>query len=253
MIDLHSHILPGVDDGVRDAAEALELARGAVSEGVHTMAATPHVREDYPTSVERMEAGVQELRRILAAENVPLHIVCGGEIALERISTLGDDLERFTLAQTGRYLLIEFPDYGWPLALDATIQRLRARGITAVLGHPERNSEVRAAPQLLAEAVEQGALVQVTAGAVEGRFGRSQQRAAQRLFELGLAHVLASDAHGPSMRSGGIAAAAAAVGDANLARYLTVLAPAAIVAGEPVPAVPRRSGSRFRALLKRQY
>jgi protein-tyrosine phosphatase len=184
---------------------------------------------------------------------VPLRIVYGGEIALERVSTLGEDLDRFTLAQTGRYLLIEFPDFGWPLALDATIQRLRARGTTAVLGHPERNGEVRQAPHLLAEAVEQGALVQVTAGAIEGRFGRSQQRTARRLFELGLVHVLASDAHGPSVRAGGIAVAAAAVGDPELARYVTELVPAAIVAGEALPTVPRPSRSRFRAILKRQY
>lgn len=252
MIDLHCHILPGVDDGVRDDGEALALAREAVAEGVVTIAATPHVRDDYPTSPEQMERGVLELRALLAAEGVPVEIVCGGELALDRVQQLGAEVERFTLGQTGKYVLLEFPDYGWPLSLDAVVHGLRARGITPLLGHPERNSEVRERPELLEDTVREGALVQVTAGALEGRFGRSQQRAAQRLLALGLVDVLASDAHGPSVRAGGIAAAAALL-DAGAAEHLTVRAPAAILAGDPVPERPRPSAGRLRRLLKRQY
>ena len=179
VIDLHSHILPGVDDGVRTLDEAVALARAAAAEGVTTIAATPHVRHDYPTAVERMEAGVAEVRAALAAAGVPVEVVPGGELDLEFSATFSDDeLRRFSLGGSGRFILLEFPDAGWPLALNGRLAALRALGLAALLAHPERNAEVRARPGVLAAAVEHGALVQVTAGSLEGRMGRTAQAAA---------------------------------------------------------------------------
>ncbi len=248
VIDLHSHILPGVDDGVRTLDEAVALARAAAAEGVTTIAATPHVRHDYPTAVERMEAGVAEVRAALAAAGVPVEVVPGGELDLEFSATFSDDeLRRFSLGGGGRYVLLEFPDAGWPLALDGRLAALRALGLTALLAHPERNAEVRARPGVLAAAVEHGALVQVTAGSLEGRMGRTAQAAARRLLELGLVHVLATDAHHPELREFGFAGAVAALRDPGLARHLTEDAPAAILRGD-LPArapAPVRSRGRF--------
>jgi protein-tyrosine phosphatase len=113
-----------------------------------------------------------------------------------------------------------------------------------VLAHPERNRAVQADPGRLGEAVRLGALVQVTAASVDGRIGRSSQKAADRLLESGLAHVLASDAHTPEIREAGLADAAEAVGDDRLATFLTAEAPAAIVAGEAVPDPPRKARRR---------
>ena len=241
MIDLHAHILPGLDDGVSTVEEALDLARRAVADGVTAIAATPHVRDDYPTTAAQMEAGVAGLREHLADAGIALELLPGGEIAIDRLELLArDELLRFSLAQSGRYILLEFPYGGWPLALETALWKVRAAGLVPVIAHPERNREVQARPERLAPLVEAGALVQITAASVDGRLGRSSRAAAQALLAAGWAHVLASDAHGAAIRAAGLADAAAAVADPAMARYLTVDAPAAIVAGDALPMRPVR-------------
>ena len=199
MIDLHSHILPGLDDGSRTVEDARALARRAAEDGVTAIAATPHVRSDYPTRAEEMERGVSRLREDFLAEGIDVEVLPGGEIDLGMLASLDDDgLRRFTLAQSGRYLLLEFPYTGWPAGLEETVYGLGLRGLLPILAHPERNREVQSKPERLAEAVRMGALVQLTAASLDGRIGRSSQAAANKLLELGLAHVLASDAHTPT-------------------------------------------------------
>jgi protein-tyrosine phosphatase len=245
VIDLHSHILPGLDDGSRTVEDARALAQRAAEDGVTAIAATPHVRSDYPTQPDEMERGVLRLREDFVAQGIQVEVLHGGEIDLESLGSLDDDdLRRFSLARSGRYLLLEFPYSGWPAGLEETVYGLGLRGLTAVLAHPERNRAVQADPGRLGEAVRLGALVQVTAASVDGRIGRSSQKAADRLLESGLAHVLASDAHTPEIREAGLADAAEAVGDDRLATFLTAEAPAAIVAGEPVPDPPRKARRR---------
>ncbi len=240
MIDLHSHILPGLDDGARSIEEARELGRQAVAEGVTTIAATPHVRADFPTTPEEMEWGVDELRGDFEVEGIPLTVLHGAELDLGLLWQVPpEDLWRLTIAQTGRYLLLEVPYQDWPMALASTVRSLVHSGITPILGHPERNPEVQDRPTRLRELVEAGALVQVTAASVAGALDRASQYAAQQLLELGVVHILASDTHGPHIARGGLPAAVEAVGDDALARYLTEEAPAAIVAGEPVPERPQ--------------
>ena len=186
-----------------------------------------------------MERGVKELRDDFARHAVPVRILEGGEVSLDLLWEVShDELVRFSLAQTGRYLLVEFPYRGWPLALDSAVPALVNAGLTPLLGHPERNPDVQDHPERLGSLVEAGALVQVTAGSLAGRLDRSSQATAQKLIRLGLVHVLASDSHGPHIREGGMAAAAEAVGDSELARYLTQEAPAAIIAGNSLPAPP---------------
>jgi len=235
VIDLHSHILPGLDDGVRTVEDALALARAAAAEGVEAIVATPHVRADYPTTAAQMEDGVAGLTAALDEAGVPLRVLPGGELDLEWLSRLdSEELRRFTLAGSGLYVLLEFPYDGWPLGLLPTIARLRAAGITPLLAHPERNSSVQERPERLEEAIGAGALAQVTSASIEGRLGRRARAAAGRLLELGLVDVIASDSHGAEVRSFGLRAAAESLRDAELARYLTVEAPAAIVAGRPL-------------------
>jgi protein-tyrosine phosphatase len=241
VIDIHSHILPEIDDGVRSLEEAGELARVAAAEGVTVIAATPHVRNDWPTTPDRMERGVAEVAEHLTRVGISLRVVHGGEIALERLAELnGDDLKRFSLAQNGRYLLLECPYFTSPLELVPAIKALRDLGLTAVVAHPERNPDVEARPRRLESLVELGALVQVTAASVDGRLGRRAKATASRLLELRLVHVIASDAHGPHIREGGLASATKSLGDSGLAHYLTEEAPAAILAGENVAAPPER-------------
>jgi protein-tyrosine phosphatase len=247
VIDLHSHILPGLDDGVATLEEARELARRSVAEGVTAIAATPHVRDDYPTTAEEMEAGVEELRVDFVAQGIEVEILRGAEIAIDRLPGLTEDeLARYTLAQSGKYLLLEFPNAGFWRRLTRAVLWVRGAGLVPVLGHPERNRDVQVELDRLEPLLTAGAIVQVTAASLDGRLGRSAQRTAQAMLKAGLVHLLASDAHGPTVREAGLAEAAAAVGDSGLARYLTTEAPAAIVAGEQLPPRPTRR-ARWRA------
>lgn len=240
MIDLHTHVLPGVDDGARTLDEARVLALDLASQGVTVVAATPHVRDDYPTTPEVMEEAVAEVRAYFEASRVPVEVVHGAEVDLGLLWAIPrEDLRRFTIAQTGRYLLLEFPYRGWPFALDSAVKRLVGLGVTPLLAHPERNPEVQDRPDRVRGIVEAGALVQVTAASLESSRDRAAQAAALRLLELGLVHVLASDSHGPHISREGMAAAVATLDDPELARYLTVDAPGAILAGEPVPERPQ--------------
>ncbi len=252
MIDLHTHILPGLDDGPRTLAESVSMARAAVVDGIRTIAATPHVRADYSTAASEMERAVTELRAELRADGIELEVCTGGEIALDRLAIMeAEELLRFGLASNPNYLLLEFPYYGWPLALPSQVIELRGRGITAVVAHPERNVDVQAAPERIQQIVEHGALVQLTSASIDGRLGRPSRKTAFRLLELGLGHLVASDAHAPGVRSVGMSAAVKALGDSDLGRWLTETVPAAIVANTAIPERPRPRRRRTRHLFRR--
>jgi protein-tyrosine phosphatase len=248
VIDLHSHILPGLDDGAGTLDDALAIAEAAVADGIRAIAATPHVRAaDYPTTPEQMERQLDSVRKALRDAAVPIELLPGGEIALDMLPQLGDeDLRRFGLAGNPKYVLLEAPYLGWPLGIEDGLFQLSLRGFTAVLAHPERNDEVQSNPERLAPLVERGTLVQLTAASLDGRLGAGPQTTGLRLLELGLAHLLASDAHAPSVRKIGMAGAAHALGNDELGRWLTEDVPAAITAGGDLPTRPARSPRRFR-------
>jgi protein-tyrosine phosphatase len=251
VIDLHSHILPGLDDGARDLDEAVEIARAAVADGTRMIAATPHVREDFPTTTSAMETGVAKLRQALARERIDLVLLPGGELALEQLDRLGrDELRRFGLGGNPSYLLLETPYTDWPLPFGEIVFRLVAAGMTPVVGHPERNAAVQEDGKLIAELVRAGALVQVTAASLDGRLGRRVRACAEQLLDAELVHLIGSDAHSPGLREVGLAGARAAVGDEELAHWLTEAMPSAIVNDEPLPPRPTRRRRR-RGLLAR--
>jgi protein-tyrosine phosphatase len=225
---------------VRSLAEARALALTAIEEGVSVIVATPHVRDDYPTTPEVMEEAVALVRADFAIQGIPVEILHGAEVDLSMLWAIPpEELRRLTIAQTGRYLLLEFPYRGWHLALDSAVSRLVQLGVVPLLAHPERNPEVQDRPDRVRGLVEAGALVQITAASLEGVRDRAAQAAAIRLLDLGLVHVLASDAHGPHISRDGLGAAARSLGDPALARYLTLDVPGAIIAGRPVPTRPR--------------
>ena len=164
MLDIHSHILPGLDDGVRDLESAVALAAEASAAGVEVIAATPHVRIDFPTTRAQIAEGVDAVAAALAAHAIPLEVVGGAEVAMDWIPrVLDDDLPGYTLARNGRYLLVEFPYEGWPRAAELLLSELASRGVTAVLAHPERNDAVQESTTRLRVLTQStGALVQVT-------------------------------------------------------------------------------------------
>jgi len=238
-----------VDDGPATIEESLEIARRAAADGVRVIAATPHVRDDYPTEAATMERLVGELRAAIHEEGIPVDVRPGGEIAIDWLDRLSDeDLSRFGLGGSPRYVLLEFPYAGWPLSLHEWVFRLVTREITPVIAHPERNADVQHDPDELRPLVDAGALVQVTAASLDGRIGRSSREAAFTLIDRGLAHLLASDAHTPDVREAGLLGAVEEVGDAALARWLTLEVPMAIVTDAPVP---RRPETRKRRRLRR--
>lgn len=250
MIDLHSHVLPGVDDGVRTIEASLELLRAAAGDGIDRIAATPHVREDYPTTPREMELRLAEVCGAAREAAIPVEILGGGELDLAFVARLGDDdLRRFGLGGNPALLLLEFPYLGWPLPLADLVFDLQLRGYRIVLAHPERNADVQLEPERLRPLVDNGVVVQLTAASLDGRLGGAPRAAARRLLDAHLAHLVASDAHAPDIRSVGLSGAGRAAGDEALAHWLTEDVPEALLAGRPLPARPESPKRRF---LRRQ-
>jgi protein-tyrosine phosphatase len=250
VIDLHSHVLPGIDDGVRTIEASLDLLRAAADDGIERIAATPHVREDYPTTPREMELRLAEVCGAAREAAIPVEILSGGELDLAFAARLGDDdLHRFGLGGNPTLLLLEFPYLGWPLALADVVFDLQLRGFRVVLAHPERNGDVQFDPERLRPLVDSGVVVQLTAASLDGRLGGAPRAAAKRLLDARLAHLLASDAHAPDVRSVGLSRAATAAGDEALALWLTEDVPEALLAGRPLPERPE---SPKRGFLRRQ-
>jgi protein-tyrosine phosphatase len=245
VIDLHSHVLPGVDDGARTIEDSVAIARAAVADGVQMLAATPHVREDFRTELATMTRLVELVQRTVERAGVQLRILPGGEIALEELDVLTrDELRGFGLGGNPRYVLVEFPYTGWPLALEERLFKLHTDGFVPVIAHPERNREVQGDPERLEPLVRSGCLVQVTAASIDGRLGRSAAACGRTLIDDELAHMIASDAHLPGVRAIGMSNAAQAVGDEALARWLTLDVPRAIVDDQPLPQRPAQERKR---------
>ena len=251
MIDLHIHLLPGIDDGPADVAGTVELARACVADGVRAVAATPHVSENHPTTPERMRQGVIETRTALEEAGIALKVYGGAEVAIDQVGQLSDeDLKGLTLGPTEGFMLLETPYAAWPMDLDHQLGRLAALGIRGILAHPERSHGVQAPGGIekLEFAVSRGLYTQVTAGSLSGRFGGSAKAAAIELIQRELVTVIASDSHNTDRRPPRMGEAAAEVGSAELAKWLTTDAPLAIVRGErlpPRPPAPERAKGGF--------
>lgn len=223
------------------------MLRAAAADGIRRVAATPHVRADYPTTPGRMERLVAELGAAAREAGVGVEVLPGAELDLEFAGALEDAaLRRFGLGGNPSVLLLEFPYHGWPLGLGDLVFRLSTRGFRAVLAHPERNPEVQRRPERLRELVDAGVLIQLTAASIDGRLGRRPAAASQALLDARLAHLVASDAHAPTLRAIGMTAAAGTLGDEPLARWLMQDVPAAIVAGAALPRRPDPRVGRIR-------
>lgn len=250
MIDLHIHILPGIDDGPADIAASLQLARVCVAEGTEAVVATPHVSERHDNRPAAIREGLKALRLALAEEGIELAVHSGAEVAIDQLDVLDDDEIRALALGGGSTILLETPYAGWPMGLERHTVRLAELGVRVLLAHPERSAGLRTAGgvELLRTAVERGVYVQLTAGSLTGRFGRDIQKTARGLLDAGLVHILAGDAHDAHRRPPLMREAAEAIGDAELASWLTVDAPRALLAGERLPTRPvnatRRRGLR---------
>ena len=247
MIDLHTHVLPGIDDGPRDTEGAVALATRAAADGVRVLAATPHVRADHPgVRPEELSERVEHLRGALSAAGVRIEIVGGGEVDIYWAqSATADDLRRVSYGQRGTDLLVETPYAPLHDHFEQLLFQLRARGMRLLLAHPERNSAFQEKPKRLANLVSQGVLVQVTASTLASPKRRTHAFA-RGLVREGLAHVIASDSHGAGLDRAGLTAGVAALAEVapRRAQWMVTEAPAAILAGAPLPPPPRDRARR---------
>jgi protein-tyrosine phosphatase len=249
VIDLHCHLLPGIDDGPRDMRTVLAMARAHLEAGVTTVAATPHVSWDLATDAAAIQRGLGAVRLALKEEGIPLHVVSGAEIDVHRAAELSDEELGALALGGGRWLLLEAP-LQRAIPLEPVVHDLLGRGHLILLAHPERSPALQRDPAALARLARDGVLTQVTASSFVGRFGRTVQRFAERLVEEGLVHTVASDAHDPLRRPPGMLRPLAEAGLGALAPLLASEVPAAILAGESIPSVPGRPRRRgLRALL----
>ena len=251
MIDLHAHLLPGLDDGPDTMREALRMARAAREAGIATVVCTPHMIEHFPTDPARVHAAVAELQAAVDGEGIGLRLLPGGEIALPHLRRLGDeDLRLASVGGGGRWLLLEMPFHGWPVDLPRILADLEIRGYGVILAHPERADAVQRHPDRMRDIVGRGALVQLTAASFLGEHGDAARRTAAVLLAGGAGHLIASDAHSPGpwrppeLEEGLRAAADAIDVPPGALRWMVEDGPAAVLAGGPVR--PPRIGRALR-------
>ncbi|MRH41242.1 tyrosine protein phosphatase [Aquibacillus halophilus] len=202
MIDIHSHILPHLDDGASHTEESVAMAKEAVSQGIHTIIATPHHLngryENYKTDIISQ---VKSLNERLLEENIPLTVLPGQETRINGQMT--NDLEQghlLPLNETSGYLFVELPSNSVPRYTSKLLFDLQVQGYKPIIVHPERNKELIEDPDQLYEFVKNGTLTQVTAASVTGKFGKKIQKFTHRLIEANLTHFIASDAHNTTTR-----------------------------------------------------
>ena len=259
MIDLHTHILPGVDDGVKEEDEAVEFARAAFADGVRTLVATPHSKDGFfENGRAEVLAAVERLQGKLREAGIGLTLLPGAEVYIapdlvERVK----DGRALTLGDNGKTLLLELSLSQYPMELQNLVFSLRLAGLVVLFAHPERIRYFQEDVRRWEEMVRLGAYGQITTGSVLGTFGEDAQDFSELLLRRGLAHVLASDAHNlrgrPPILSRAVEAVAAIVG-AEEARKMVSDRPRALLDGrdpEPPPVLERQASKR--SLLSRLF
>jgi len=220
VIDLHCHLLPGIDDGPEDLLAALGLARHAVSAGIRISVVTPHIHAGrYENRAANIRLAAQKFQHTLNAEGIPLKLMAAAEVRLDHeiLSWVADDhIPYIGHWQGERVMLLEFPHSHVPVGADKLVAWLRKQQIRPMIAHPERNKEILRSTDKLLPFLQMGCLLQVTAGSVAGAFGDYARERAIDLLEKGWVTVLASDAHNldarPPELEPGRAAAALIVG-----------------------------------------
>lgn len=233
MIDIHSHIIPGVDDGSPDMRTTLDMAVIATGDGIRTLAATPHIQSDALSPSMIMEK-VAALNERFIETGIPLTVVTGGEVASFLPVSL---MKHFSINGNG-YILLEFPHTHLPISAKDTISQLVALGLKVIIAHPERNPTVIRKPEVLLNLIEAtGAYIQLTANSITGGFGPAIKSCAKHLLKKRIPGVIASDAHSTGFRkpvlSEGVDAASKIVGR-ELAEIMVNENPLSVILGLPI-------------------
>jgi protein-tyrosine phosphatase len=245
MIDIHAHILPGVDDGAKDWDQSLEMARLAVNDGITVMVATPHLFKGRTLDLGHINdkslilRHVAQLRQKLAEAAIPLEIIpgCDFPLGFESLQLL-EDGRALTINDAHRYLLLELPDTSLPPAMEEICFQLKSRGLTPIITHPERHLILQEMPHKLKRLIDLGCLVQMTGNSLTGWFGRRVKKLSQQLIKMGYVHLLATDAHDPKRRPPLLSKAVTELSrllGKDRARAMVHDLPGKIIAGEPCP------------------
>lgn len=241
MIDIHSHILPEVDDGSHSLEESIQMCRASADDGVTVMVATPHAHDGVHTThdPEFLRQKVAELNEQLGGA---LRVVIGCELRFTHdiVRQVCQTKSAPTIAG-GPYVLVEFPHTVVPPGSERPLFELMSNEITPIIAHPERNQMLIAEPERFFPIIEMGALGQMDTGSITGQFGKRVQQAVRVMLEHGLIHFIASDCHNTRNRLPGMSEAVALtaeiVGD-EYARAIADANPLAVVEGRPIPSVP---------------
>ncbi|MDD6432624.1 MAG: tyrosine protein phosphatase [Lactobacillaceae bacterium] len=197
MVDLHCHLLPGIDDGSKSMKISLRLAREATENGVtHALLTPHHMNGRYVNHKQDVIRQTEEFQEQLREHNIPLTVFPGQEVRINGHLLDALDKDDLLFADTGnRYLMLEFPDDDVPHYTNQMIFDLQQRGITPVIVHPERNTKIMAEPDLIYQLLQKGCLSQITASSYVGTFGKKVEKFSCQLIEAGQGYVFASDAH----------------------------------------------------------
>jgi protein-tyrosine phosphatase len=201
MVDIHHHLLPGLDDGSNSMETSVAMAKLAVADGITHVVCTPHANGNYAFDPAVNTARTDALRARLAEQNIPLTLGrgCDFHLSFDNVNQAKVDPARFSINGLG-YLLVEIPDYGLPPGLTETFYELQLAGLTSILTHPERNPTLQKDPERMKEWLRGGLLIQVTADSLTGHKGKHAQRMAHDLLEKRWVHFLATDAHNTTSR-----------------------------------------------------
>jgi len=253
VVDLHSHVLPGIDDGPEQVEESLAMARVAARAGTQTLVATPHVRDDHPrVRPTEVRGRVSALQALVRQSEIALTVVSGGEVGLGRAMELPDEeLREVTLGANDRDLLIETPFGELPSVFEDLVLGLAERGFRVTLAHPEHSAGFQRDPERLGRFVSEGVLVQVTASSFAASRRSRARGLAYQMLRRGWISAIASDSHSSAWRSPDMSAGLAAAGrrdpeaTAELA-WLVDAAPRAILAADELPPRPPRAPAKRR-------
>lgn len=253
MIDIHTHLLYGADDGASTLEEALDMVRRAQADGITAMVATPHSTNLPPALVaDEIPRRVQALQEELDRNGMAVRLYPGLENYLDLELPKRLEAGHALPLNRGPYVLVELPLTQYPLYTEHVLFELQIKGLVPVLAHPERNADVSRDHSLLERLVERGVLAQVTAASLLGAFGTEVKRSAEAFVKRRLVHIIASDAHGPAghrspVLSAAVAAASRLVGREQAQAMVTSL-PQAILEGRRLavePPLPARRRFSF--------
>ncbi|TFB14165.1 tyrosine protein phosphatase [Filobacillus milosensis] len=203
MIDIHSHILAGIDDGAAHLSESIDMAKQAHKEGIRLIYATPHYLDRrFNYDLDTLQLKLKELNHHLQEEGIDLIVRSGQEIrASGDLKELLESNQVLSLGEKGKFILIEFPSNHIPEYAKRLLFDLQLSGYQPIIAHPERNKEFIEHPDLLYKLVKNGILTQVTTASIAGKFGKKIKKFSLDLIEANLVHFIASDAHNTNNRN----------------------------------------------------